>query len=278
MDLYYEDKVTGAYDVASTQAGAFGGSMLRDYARLEGEALTRKLGQRAKLAPWLEFEWVDAELPHHEAVGQVVLHAVSETNRRLQWDASESVLVSVLTTEADTREYGGYCVDKVPYDKICLPRSACSHPERLAHVVAHEAAHVVVLNTAQKVAPQWLDEGIACLMEGRDAATASARLTSHDAWRAAFQMGGAFEVDRRDPTETPGVTAAYDEATVLASYLHSLKGDEGLVELLKGMAPKFNLGFVFKRLARMDPVDMALRQVYGFGQRELFAKVRGGPR
>ncbi|MBI1756798.1 MAG: hypothetical protein HYR64_06800 [Fimbriimonas ginsengisoli] len=278
MELYYEDKVEGAFEIAGPSAGAYHGSLLRTYRLIEGEARTRRASRRYRLASWLEFEWVPEEVPDHAAAGQAVLEAASAVSTRLKWDRHESTLATVLVAEADAdwndSRYG-YCVDKVPYDKICLPQVVCADPAELSRVAAHEFAHVVVLNMGQKLAPHWLDEGIACLMEGRVVARAAKQTVQRGQWLSPLQMGGAFEVDRRDPANLEGVGAAYDQATVLVGYLHSLAADQGLVDLLTALPDHSRWMDVLMTLVKGKPVDAALHHVYGFDEGGLFAKAAG---
>ena len=72
-DLYYEDKVVASFEIVESNAAAGGGASLGFYRMIEGEARTRQAADRVKLAPWLDYEWVSHEVPHHVAVGQVEL-------------------------------------------------------------------------------------------------------------------------------------------------------------------------------------------------------------
>jgi hypothetical protein len=275
MELYYDDKVVAAFELVESNAAGYGGSLLSTYRLIEGEARTRQVSDRHKLSPTLELEWVPHEVAHHNAIGEVILNASGAITRRLQWDQHESVLATILVAEANADWHEaryGYCVDKTPYDKICLPHASCHDPGELWRVTAHEFAHVVVLNMAQKLAPHWLDEGIACLMEGRSAERAAERLHRGAIWRTPAQMSGAFDVDRRDPSNMHGVSAAYDQGTVLVAYLHSVAGDPGLVKLLQAFTEHSRWTDLVTRVAGRDPVEVALHQVHAFGQAELFAR------
>ncbi len=273
--LYYEDKVIAAQEIATPNAGAAGGAALRFYRMIEGEAETRKNSEQAPLSPWLNFEWVSHEVPHHVAVSEVILHAASKSAERLKWDKHESVLATILVAEADAdwnEARYGYCVDKLPYDKICLPQVSTHDPNELWRVTAHEFAHVVVLNTAMNLAPHWLDEGIACTMEGRDASQARQRLRQGNVWMTPGKLGGAFDPDRRDPSNMHMIRAAYDQGTVLVGYLHSLKGDAGLVELLRAFTEHSRWKDLLTVVSGRQPVDVALKQTFGFESEELFER------
>jgi len=277
MELYHDDKVVAAYDLVKSDAAAFRGSALGAFRFIEGEARTRKASDRTKLSPTLELEWVPGEVPHHAQVGEVILHATETVSRRLQWDHRESVLATILVGEADADWHEaryGYCTDKTPYDKICLPQASTHDPRELWRVAAHEFAHVVVLNTAKGQAPHWLDEGIACFMEGRSAELAAQRLREAGRWRTPLQMGGAFGADRRDTANMGGVRAAYDQATVLVAHLHSKGGDEGLVSLLKAFTEHSRWTDLVTAIANRDPADVALQQAFELGIEELFAAAK----
>jgi hypothetical protein len=272
-DLYYEDKVVAAYEIVEPNSAAGGGASLGFYRLIEGEALTRQSAERVKLASWLDYEWVPHEVPHHVAVGQVVLAAATSSAERLQWDKSAGVLASILVSEADADWHDaryGYCIHKLPYDKICLPNVATHDPHELWRVTAHEFAHVVILNTTQQLAPHWLDEGIACLMEGRNADEAMHRLNHDSLWFSPIEIRTAFDPDRRAAANMHHIRAAYDQATVLVNYLQSLKGDQGIVDLLQAFTDHSHWKDLMTLISGKQPVDGALHQVFGFNSQELF--------
>jgi hypothetical protein len=274
-ELYFEDKVIGAWEVLEPNSGMFGGAMLGQYRLFEGEARTRQASQMKPLAPWLDFEWIPGDLPHAESVGQVVLDAAAHVGQRLQWDRHEKVLATILIAEADADWHEaryGYFVDKTPYDKICLPLAACIHPAGVWQVAAHEFTHVIVLNTTQNAAPHWLDEGFACLMEGRDPFAARERLRVSNVWRDPHDAELAFGVDRRESSNMHGVRSAYDQSLVLVSYLFSLKGDAGLVSLLKAFTNHSEWVDMLAGLTNHDPADRAIKATFGFGIKELFER------
>lgn len=275
LDLYYADNVEGAFELIETNAAAFGGSGLRMYRMIEGEARTRATGEVVPLTGKLDFEFVADEVPHHEQAAHVVRDAVTRVSHVLQWDQREKVLATILVAEADADWHEaryGYCVDKVPYDKICLPQASTISPEELWRVVAHEYAHVVVLNTTQANAPHWLDEGVACIVEGRDPRLAAQRLTQAGVWRTPAAMKVAFGVDRRDSTKMGGVRAAYDQATVLVGYLLASNGMEGLSKLLRSFTGHPIWQDLVSLVAQREPIDHALQIALSLNESQLFKR------
>ena len=272
-ELYLNDQVEGALETIEPISGE--PALGPIYRLIEGEARTRNVSEQVDLASWLRFEWVRGEVPHGPEAGEVVLLAAKTVADRLQWDKHEKVLATILVAEADAEwneaRYG-YCVDKTPYDKICMPQVAARDKKELWRVALHEFAHVVILNTTRKAAPRWLDEGIACLMEGRNAQAAAQRLKLEGTWLPPEMLEAAFSADRRDPSAHRGVRSAYDQATVLVTYLHSQYGDAGIVCLLRSFADNSMWTEFTMRLKGKMPAEEALQETFRLGQSALFDK------
>ncbi len=264
---YYQDEMVSAYAVAQRLGAGFGGAALRWYRMIEGEALTRERSRVEELEPWLSVEWDPSELHLGEEHRAALREPCREVAGRLGWNFEMPVRATVLLGEVDAPWHGarfGYCVDKYPYDKICLPLRAALDPERLRRVVAHEFTHVVTLNLTQARIPHWLDEGLAMLMEG-DAPGVTE-------WMEPLALDAAFETDRRTDEGLQHSQAAYGQAAALVRTLRAHGGDETLSRLLRAFTNNSFWTEVKINLLGQPSVEEALHEVYGIGQHELFAE------
>ena len=267
IESYCEDRLEESFALAQALGAGFGGGALRWYRMIEGEALTRRTAKVESLEPWLSLEGNASE---GDVDHETIREACREVAGRLDWRYQMPVRVTVLLTEVDARWHGaryGYCVDKVPYDKICVPARAAHDPRELGRVVAHEFTHAITLNLTEKRIPHWLDEGLAMLME--NAAPVPPR-----EWLDPEPLNAAFEADRRDEAGLARSHDAYLQSHAIVRYLHRRKNDAGLARLLRAFT---NNGFwdeIKINLLGEPSAEEALREVYGFGQRELFEAAR----
>ena len=270
IEAYYRDEMPQAYAMAGRLGAGYGGAALRWYRMIEGEALTRERATVEDLEPWLSVEHDPSEFDLHETHREALRDAARTVAGRLGWNFEMAVRVAILRGEVDAPWHGarfGYCVDKVPYDKVCIPLRAATDPGRLRAVMAHEYTHVVTLNLTANRIPHWLDEGLAMLLEG-DAPPG-------DRWLEPDALNAAFETDRRVDEGLQHAGQAYAQAAVLVRRLHRLKGDAGLARLLRAFTNNSAWTEIRINLLGLRGIDEALQEVYGIGQTELFDEVRG---
>jgi tetratricopeptide (TPR) repeat protein len=114
---------------------------------------------------------------------------------------------------------------RVPLDRYQAER------EQLVPVLRHELAHAFAHDLAGGPPPTWLDEGLAQILEGRDAAAARARLAA-GGFPALADLRGPFlglgEVGR--------VRAAYDAGLALTAELERRFGRLALRDYLEKIA------------------------------------------
>jgi len=267
---YYADEVDQAIGLVEDLGATFGGAALDWYRLIEGEALTRRRGTIREIEPWLRLEAIDSELPGVDHLSDVLREACQSVAERLGWDFEVPVLVSILTGEADAPWHSaryGYAMDKVPYDKVCLPRAIAFDEAELAAVTRHEFAHIVTLNKTDNRAPTWLEEGISQLMEGREP---SRSMT----WLSPEELHFAFGVDRREAANMRGVGDAYAQSLSVVSAMYDLKGDEGIRHLLGAFTNNSLWDEVKINLFDASATEEAIREVYGLGVAELFEQAR----
>lgn len=265
IEAYYRDEMPQSFAIAQALGAGSAAAGLRWYRMIEGEALTRERAEVHTLSETLSVELDPREFELDESHRAAIQTAVETVAQRLEWDFSMAVRVTILLEEVDAPWHGaryGYCVDKYPYDKVCIPRRSAG-VEGLHRVMAHEFTHVVTLNLTQSRIPHWLDEGLAMLMEG-----VSPRHVSQ--WLEPRELNAAFEADRREDEGLSRSSAAYVQAAQLVRYLHAQGGDPLLAQLLRAFTNNNLWDEVKINLLGEPSVEEALHEVYGFGQRELF--------
>jgi hypothetical protein len=274
-DAYFWDRLEAAYEGATSLGTGAGAGGARFYRQIEGEYLTRKQSAQIDVNAWLSFEFVEAEVAHATELPGPILQACDNIAHRLSWDHTAKILISVLTEEANAPwavgRYG-YFVDKHPYDKICIPLNATLDPARLYEVIVHEYAHAIVLNLASGHAPRWLDEMIAMIAQGGPERGIGAKFASGEVkWLKPAALNVQYVAEREGQSGI-GVFHAYQQSACIGAYLVDLKGEAALGDLLRA----FSDNSVVKELAmlaiNLAPADEALKQVYGFGEKELFKR------
>lgn len=268
IEAYYHDRMEESFAIAQALGAGYGGGALRWYRMIEGEALTRQAAEVVELEPWLALENAKEVEPDLDAIRD----ACRSVAGRLGWNFEMPVRVTILLDAVDAPWHGaryGYCVDKYPYDKICIPARAAADPARLHEVVAHEFTHVVTLNLTQARIPHWLDEGLAMLMES------AVPETCRD-WLEPNALNAAFEADRRDEAGLARSGDAYRQSYALVRHLYRLGGEAKLATLLRAFTNNGLWDEIKINVLGQPSVEEALHEVYGFGQRELFETVREG--
>jgi len=276
IEHYHWERLEPAYQLA-VELGVGTTAAYGSWFRLiEGETLTRRQSATTEAAPWLEVEVIESQVPHRDAVVAVIREACDSIADRLGWTHGPETLASVLTSEADAPwaigRYG-YMIDKYPVDKICLPQHATADPDDLAEVVAHEYAHVIVLNAAQGRAPIWLNEGVAMLAENElDARAVRAMASGEVEWKTPEALDEAHNAERRGGENSERVWLAYQQSALLGRFLASIEGERKIGDLLRAFADNSNWTELKMRVSGQSPADEALKQTFGLSERETFAQ------
>ncbi|HET6844772.1 MAG TPA: peptidase MA family metallohydrolase [Candidatus Angelobacter sp.] len=145
--------------------------------------------------------------------------------------------------------------------KIRIPFSGMSEvtPE-LARVLRHELTHSFVRQIVHGHAPQWLNEGLAQIEEGKTTSPVGVRLA------ALYTSGNQIPLNRLEgPFESfsaPEAFVAYAESLAAAEYMRNQYGMAELAELLR-------------RLGQGESVESALRATIHTGYSGLEAEIAG---
>lgn len=280
FENYYWDRLEEAWELVEESGVGEWSYLLGAYRLIEGEYRTRVQSRVDPLADWLRYERVPDEtgLADDKIAGQIRA-ACDYAADQLGWQHGAPTMVSILAAEVDrpwaTNPYG-YCVDKHPFDKVCLPSHLIGDPGQLFEATAHEYAHVISLSLSQGRAPRWLGEAMSVLVERPLDRYALRQFRSGRwAWRAPVDLEGMFDVNSED---REGVHRAYQQAGLIGRYLAELGDRERLRRLLVAHADEGLWQNLRRNLTGRSRTDAALREVYGLGEAELFAQTLAGLR
>lgn len=273
FEHYNWDRLAEAWELVEEFGVGEASVNLGFYRLIEGEWRTRDRSDIVRVNPWLQVELILDEVGSDQAnLIDLLVRACDQVAERLDWQHGPETLISVLAAEVDrpwaTNPYG-YCVDKHPYEKICLPYHLLDQPGQLFEATAHEYAHVVSLNLSQGRVARWLSEAVSVLIERPENRYASRKFRSGAwQWRRPEELEGMFNVNSED---IAGVQMAYAQSGLIGRFLASQPGGEAkLSELLAELA-KNNLWSDFRRqFAGRSRADAALRSVYGLSEDQVF--------
>lgn len=300
LDLYLADDVGPAVELINHAGLGEGGSYANWIWTLRAEAFTRSRSHVRRLGPVLNLEYTDSvALPFPDWAAEAVTEECERLAARFRWDWDRHVRVTILhpATEDRTAPFGdGYCIEKDPYSKICLPSYLLENPSEFRASVRHEFMHVITTDLADGRAPSWLEESLSVAMEDpvpeEDrqlfATGAWPWLTPNNLEAALMELLPDFEVDGVGPTEpavpdgdewseaadAPLVERAYIQCGIIGETLLTIRDGETMRLLLNRLADPPPTDRLVTMLFLRDEVDQALRKLYGITRAELFGLAR----
>jgi|GEM_PF-815576 len=274
MEAYYWDNLKVAMGLAESAGLGVNLAFLSIYRMIEAEHLTREESVLSDRGDWLLLEYIadttDLSLPQIDGLVRSGCDQVAET---YGWSHGPAVLVTLLHP-INNAPYvpgrHGFFIDKYPFDKICLPTDLLGDSEKFIGAVRHEYAHAMALNRTQGKCPLWLHEAIAMVAEH-----GSLNPRRPSVWRDPNSLDSAFRADRESDVGSRVVNDAYNQSFCLGSFLIQIHGNSGLGRLLDAFTDNSFGQELLMRVTNQRPEDEALKQVYGFGLNELFARARG---
>ena len=275
--LYREDRLEDAYRQAVDLGAGTMGYGLSTYRMIEAEWQTRRQSETSRLNDLLTLEVIPEAVRHVADLREVVVAACDETARRLELPQTTPALIAILAEEANTPwtpGRHGFCAPKSAFAKICIPFYLLGNPAELRAALRHEYAHVLALASSSELCETWLNEAVAMQLGEAVAPEARAGFSNGSlAWLAPGQLDGAFLKDRESEAGRRSVWLAYQQSACLAAYLVNLRSEGALGRLLAAHSSEY-----WPRLWCMvrneQPTDAALRRVFGFPMRELFARCK----
>jgi hypothetical protein len=276
LDKYLEDEVEEALALVRRRGIGVGGEYGRWFRVFDAEATTRSRSRMRDIEQGLVLEYVPGEALYVlEKLVQCVADGCKAVATRFGADLSAPTLVSVLAEETDgpwaVSPYG-YCIEKDPYYKICLPAYLLDDLDEAQMAVAHEYAHVICLELADGQTPRWLEEAISMLVEhGEDLEEAP------KAWLSPADLESLLQTPSDDELLEDRMWDAYQQCGLIGRHLYQLGGDESIAKLLtrhtdEGMMRNLKLALFGK-----TRVDEAVRETYGISVAELFEQSRPAP-
>lgn len=276
-ESYYWDRLEEAEAIAQRLgAGAqgIGGQWMR---LIEAEAITRRESTVAKINDWLELELIEEECPPAMELGAEIEASCQAVANRFGWTPGPLVRVMVMAKDADTPwtpGRHGFCVDKHPFEKICIPYGSLNSAEELDHVIRHEFAHVMTLNWAQGGCPIWLDEAIAMISAEGPASGAKNRFRRGQwDWLDPHPLSAAFGLDRTDSHGQALVWQAYQQSALIGQWMLEEAGPAGIGRVLQELGTGGFWPRLMRRALGQEEVDHALRQAFGQNSEEVFDSV-----
>ena len=272
-ELYFDDNIEAAWEHGLERG--LSREDVRFYRLLEAEHLTRQRAVILSIEPQLSLEYDPNEKGFDpEVTPYVVRDECNALARRFQWKYDEAIRVTILTTEVDTPwSYyrAGYCVDKYPYEKVCIPAYSLHAPNEFGRILRHEFMHAVTLNVCNGHEPVWLTEGLSVLVENqiRSRYWMKFKMGLLE-WRTAMFLNGGIDGNRWDQSEVDRIRQGYEQAYIVVSYLHKLEGDKGLIALMKAIGDESVARNVKRTILGQSNTDSALRSVFDLSEEAVF--------
>ncbi|RYG37970.1 hypothetical protein EON81_05010 [bacterium] len=258
---YHRDEVGAAFELAESLGAGYGGASLSWYRVMEAEALARAASRIVEIAPGVRLEAVNPD-PLVEPLRASLDRVVGLAGAR----PTVPILVTVMLPEADAPWHQaryGYMIPKEGLAKVCLPDWTTNELDAFGAVARHELMHVAVTEFTGDRAPEWLQEGMAQIAEGRTVPD------SVEPWLSPEDLRRAFHVDRRDPANQGRNRMAYAQALRLVGHLCTRRDHGCLTRLMEAFTDNSWLTEIRITLG-LTPIDEALQEVYGFDERTLF--------
>lgn len=274
--LLLKDDVAGAHELAM-QLGigqsASGEGILR---MIEAEWDVRVRGTVLSADRSRSVEFLPEEAPHIEGIVYKLGELETEFRNRFYWHDEVPLRITLLSENVDapwaTARYG-YCAQREPYYKICIPYHAVADEQRFSDVFVHEFAHVCSLSTSAGRIPNWLGEGFSVHASGEHSESSRSRLIrERNSWldrqELELRFGPAVELD------SSAKWLAYQQAGWITRYLTTLQPERKLLELFRRFGDEsfwLNVKFL---VPATDRTAEAVHHVYGKNVDEIFVQAR----
>jgi hypothetical protein len=269
-ELYLQDRVEEAFEEAEN-IGAL------DTNDLYAEAEVRRLGTKWQVRPWLTVEGIESEIGHHiHSALEPMGTACEDLASRFGWDHREATMISLLPQDVEAPWMPGrwgYFIDKVPYDKICIPHHLLRDLDNLILTVKHEFMHDITTNVTNGKIPRWFGEGMSTLAEGRfDQTSLDDWRHSRAEWHNSIELDALVASDNRDAEKRREISRAYSQANFIARYLETLGGEPTLAALLRALGDETFLHNLQNQVHLWSRMEGGLRRVYGLSESEVFER------
>ena len=271
IDLYHAEKLEEAYDQAVETGMGAAAQYLHWFRIIEAEYVTAIRSNVTSIRNNAELEWIDDESGDFvEEIKAIALEAFDGVGAKLDFDHSSMVRLTVLAAETDAPWLDGrfgYCIQKKPFYKICIPIAIVNQRDVMLETLRHEYAHVVVGTIADRRAPRWLNEAVAQTISGEANAGLAAPFVQGAAkWQSPSSLEAAFN----EPQSSQERRLAYAQSALIGAYLSNRFGEKSLGDMLRGFSDNSILQELWMRVRGVHSEEEAIEQVYELSTKELF--------
>ncbi|MCA0360854.1 MAG: hypothetical protein LCH41_07345 [Armatimonadetes bacterium] len=280
-ELYEDDKVVEAWQAAQSLGTGSRGWGLVTLRMVEAEAVSRLASEQVSFGSTLTVEFPRVDDPElAPGIGGMIREVWQEVCLELGLTPELPVVVTVLLPNFDAQWVPGrhgYCIGKNGLTKVCIPWRSLRRSDDLRAVLLHELAHAATRELSHDLMPTWLNEAIATEMEGSLSRQYLMQVrTGRVSWMSPGELEGAFEVDRRDVHADQWVHLAYQQSAAIGRWISgsSSLGRRKLGDVAKAFANNSTWTELKLRVTGQTHADEALREILGFGEKELFDRVR----
>lgn len=275
LEAYYDDRLDLAYEQAVAMGAGEAGSALELYRMIEAEHVTREHAEVTEIASGFRLEAARSLSDQgRNQLGALLLEEYRSVGAVLGYEPMGDVLTTLFLDELNvpwTPGRHGFMIDKVPYDKICLPAYLMENEAELREAARHEYAHVCALNITRGAVPTWLDEAIAMTLGGElDPEFVEDLKGGEVDWIGPADLDAEFCEDREDEEGRQAVYDAYQSSAVIGAYLVTHHGMESLGNVLRAFSNNSFWTEMKMRAINQRPADEALKECLGFGEKALF--------
>ena len=272
---YDSERLQEAYETALDIGMGSIGHYLTWFRTIEAEYLTTQRSEVKNVQTFLDLETIPEEISGQEDwIATVAMEAFHSVATRFGYRHESKVRVTVLGEETDApwlHGRYGYCIAKVGFYKICVPRHLVGNRTELSRTLQHEYAHVVVGTLTQNRAPSWIEEAVAMLAEG-DLTKDQLRpfATGEIEWRNPDEL----EADIRELGDSRDKWEAYLQAGIIGMFLSRNFGDDSVAKMLRGFSAPSYWRELLSRIQGKYSDQSAIERTYRMSVDELFHRTR----
>lgn len=272
--LYSNDNLEGAAALVEESSVGVRGQHLPFLQILEAEWATQSQGERRRLSPWLEIEFVPEETGDGiDELAKVALAACQMVGNRLDWQHEVPVRLSLLAEEPGSGYRLGYEVPKYPYEKICISPTTI-HDGSFASVVAHEYGHVASENMSASTIPTWVTEGVS-IWVANQLQSPRPFVDGSWLWRDPSALEQVFATTWSPVRgELNDRWVAYQQAGQIVAHLASRGGEASIARFLRAHAMNSWYRVFQTSILGQRPTQIALREVYKQDEPSVFRSAR----
>lgn len=273
LNLFDQDKVEEAWNLIKDADIGDGANLMEAAHIIEGEYLTGLRSQILTVAPDLEVEAIESELPC--SLQQLGEMARSGRNRvaNVLGNLQGHLLVTVLSREAMTPAPFaelGYVRPSALGFKMCISPEASGNTALLESAIASlEAARAAFQMSDGKAAPWLLTAAMAASGERVQPGTRRSFCAGELPWLKPKDLSARVAGRSSEEERLPTFRVARSQSLLIGQHVMEKLGDRGLRRLIAFHVPRDPIQFMAALFAA-DATKAACKWVYGYAPEKLF--------